>query len=203
MFFENRLSDPFISAPFVEWLRGEKLPRVDFSRGGLGINNASQGLDIQTWRGDLSYNGQVVLSSELADYKDAFQFFNFGPGANNLSIAFDNNMQPCAAVQFLNHCAFRWYDGAGGGYVTLIVPGARDMLARIDDPRNFALLTRDTILSYIRNDVLCFRKSSERFQVERPLYAVDKWQRLYQCGMNTLYRFQWEFVWDDALMRPC
>lgn len=196
---DNVLSSVPVVAPFRIWLRGDRDPYLDFCRGGRGINDASTGLDIQVWRGQLS-GGKVIITPTL-NPDDTHELNAFAAGGSKLSIAFDNNMQPCATAEFPTGCEFYWYDSTLGGYVTLSIPGARNMIARVDDVRDSSLTTRDIILSYILDDVLCYRQTRDRYQIEYPLQDVHEFQILYQCGMSEGLRFQWQLAWDSERMR--
>lgn len=207
MFTDNELSAVPVPAPFRIWLRGKRHPLTDYCRGGVDVNDASAGLDIQVWMGTLHTDGSVSVASEMSGYKDHIPVdrgYQLGVNSKNLSVAFDNNMQPCATVMQRRDCLFRWYDATIGRYTTLELTNCRDAVARTDDVRIHALLIRDIILSYVKEDnSMCFRMSRDRYQIEYPLTTIHQYQRLYQAGMNEKLRFQWQLVWDPERMRMC
>lgn len=196
MFPEDRLSSTYISAPFLPYLRGEKLPFVDRCRAGVALNDASLGIDYQEWVGRL--DGSVVTVTPQIGPTSTVH--DFAAVVDNLTIAFDNNMQPACCVRAGPDYLFRWYDATVSSFTVMPLTGVRDAMIRIDEVRDSYTTLRDVIVSYVRNNVLCFRKTRDRYLIEYPLVAVHKYQRLYQCGMNEIGRFQWELVWDPALL---
>ena len=208
MFTDNELSTTPVPAPFRIWLRGERNSTEDYCRGGVAVNDASAGLDIQVWKGSLNSNGSATVAAEMTGYNEAVPINRgatfAGIDAKNLSVAFDNNMQPCATVMQGRDCLFYWYDATVSRYTTLVLTNCRDAVARTDDVRIHSLLIRDIILSYVREDnMLCFRMSRDRYQIEYPLATIHEYQRLYQAGMNEKLRFQWQLVWDPKRMGFC
>lgn len=199
------LPDQFTPAPFQSPFEGRRDPRHDRARGGIALNDAGSGLDIQEWRAELRSDRRVGLRAQITSYASETLFnggYVFPEDANHISLAFDNNMQPMVAYEAGGQSHLRWFDVNVSAYVTLSVL-ARDGIVRTDDPRPIALSVRDCIFSYVRNDVLCCRIFRDRFRVEYPLHPVSPLQRMYQAGMNINLQFQWEFVWDTDQFRGC
>lgn len=195
MFPGNVLSSSPVIGRFLSYYAGEKDPSIDYCRAGKAINDSSLGLDYQLWRGRIKPNGDVVIAAQSTNYTVETVIINY-TDAKNLTIAFDNNMRPAISVLVGTDLKFYWYDSTVSNYVTLTVANSRDAFARIDDVRDFASDYRDIIISYISNDKLYYRLTRDRYTVAYYLADVHPWQKIYQCGMTTQFRFQFSIVWD-------
>jgi hypothetical protein len=190
---------------FVEVYRGIRDPTVDYTVAGRAINDPSAGLMFQKWRSRIDGN-HVLLGSEKTGpgYKDEHSIFEMG-GINEVTLAFDNNMNYSICVKRIDEpiIFLRWYDTVSNSYVTTQFDGVIEPFLRLDDNRASAYSRNDIILIYNRNNMLMYRLQRDRYTIEYPFIQIHPWQKLYQCGMTTKLRFQFETVWDPDKMRDC
>ena len=186
---ENRLSTSAIAAGFIEQTARPSL-LVDYEMGGIALNDASQGLQVQLWtvRYDKA-TGDVLLSAPSAPETVAFN----RPAVTELSLAFDQNMNPFIAFVQGGAAKFWWYDPLVPGQVfeESLIAAAITPRCTLDDKRGTQTANSDIILAYVRGGALYFRQQRDRYQVERLLQGgVNgglKW-----IGMNANFRLQFE-----------
>lgn len=200
MFANDKISPDSVKSAFLPWFEGERDFKADICRGGLGFNDASAGLDIQLWRGELELDGRVMFADEASNFTNKRHVLTV-LNANELTVSFDNNMQPVASFIKDNAAKLYWYDGTISAFRVESLPNARSPMVRMDDVRDGQSTNRDLIWSYIRANYVWFRKSRDRFLVEYPLFPCHKWQFIYQCGMNVTNCYQWQMAWNQEKLR--
>lgn len=204
MFPDNELSAETPDTYFLSYLQGKQVQNIDVAQGGFALNDPSQGLDFQLWKGRLYKDGSVTVASEASNFVTEINVGTLPLKSRRISIAFDTNMRVVFAAINQVTGKIYWYDATSLGHVFTDIPNCRDIFVRNDDNRPEFNNIRDSIVSYITLDNrLCFRLSRDRFEIEYFLKDVHKWQRMYQVGMNVENRFQWELVFDDALIKGC
>lgn len=170
---------------------------LDWELGGVAVGDASQGLQVQIWKGFLDENDNFVLEPQSQGPRTVF--FNI-PGARELSFSFDQNMNPALAWMAAGVLYYRWYDISINDYTTSIFNGRSPFVA-LDDKRSIATTSNfnDVLLFYIRGPSLYYRLQRERYATER-LLRTFRGPRLHirRCGMNRGYRMQFEIVGSDA-----
>ena len=163
---------------------------VSHERGGVAINDPSQGMDVQNWR--LESDGSLVrLFSELGSPIELFP----DSGIQQLSLSFDQNMRKIIAIEHeAGGVDLIWYDTLVALEVTSPFAGIRSPVLSLDDKRKSQSGTSDVIFGYIRNsdNMLCYRQQRERFTVEHELTQLDARSRLRNLGMTTKLRMQFE-----------
>lgn len=186
-------------APPVALLAPDSLPRpsrvVDYERGGIGLNDPSQGINVRNWTADLDGNEVRVYPS---DNEGAAVVLFSDAGISQLSLAFDQNMRPAVAYVAFNQAKLYWYDTALGAVTTTILgPDVRSPMLSMDDKRDFASTanTNDILLFYIRSNRRCYRQQRERFQTEHTLAWFEGTKlSINKAGMNVGNRMQVEIV---------
>ena len=168
---------------------------IDYELGGRAIQDSSEGLELQVWRGRY-LDGAIVLDVpgvvepvsvlEIADVTE-FQF------------TFDQNMQPAIAYVVNDQTAhWYWFDATVPGFETLDLPeGSITPRCALDDKRDAAgtrAAVSDIILTYLRDGVLYFRAQRERYEDEHELETDLEGYELGQFGMNRGLRLQWQLV---------
>lgn len=165
-------------------------PRLTTSRarGGVALNDASQGLNVQTWT--LSTDGtSVTIEGETVPQSVLFT----GTGITEVSLAFDQNMRPFVAFVDGGGAKYRWFDPVDS--TTKITPiGAGVVTPRccLDDFRPSQTNASDIILAYVRGGSLFYRQQRDRYLVEYPLGLPA--QALNFVGMGVNLRLQFEVV---------
>lgn len=191
---------------FLPHFRGKKYPNIDYSIGGIAINDPSMGLEYQRWRARID-GTDILLGSEITgkNYVDEFVLFQ-GLNFTNITLAFDNNMMPSVCVEILDkkQILLHWFDSTVNDYTDTILDGITFPFLRTDDTRYFATGYNDIILSYVKNRNICYRLQRDRFLDEYIFTQLesDVPSRLYQCGMNINFAFQYQICYDFNNL-PC
>lgn len=164
--------------------------------GGVALNNPNDGLMVKVWTATVipgDPNDTVMVG---ADDVPAVAVVS-APEITEVSLAFDQNMQPTVAFVSSSAAKLYWYDSAIPGY-TVTDYGLSVTTPRItlDDHRERETGTSDIILAYIRDGSLFFRAQRDRFLIEYMLYPdiaaeIVNPQLWYIC-MNNQLRLQFE-----------
>lgn len=196
MFSGNTLSVSAVPAAFIYPDNLTPSPQYSWQLGGIGIGDASQGLQVQPWYLQIENTSDAVLSSATQPPVTLFSIVNL----ESVSLAFDSNMNPAVAYVSQGNAYLWWYDATIPGYTIIILPsGATFPQATLDDKRAFSLQAglSDIIVSYINTNNLYFRMQRDRFLIEYALYTglapgvVSVNPSLSKIGMNVDYRMQW------------
>lgn len=185
---ENRLSTTLLPAAYVEQTARPHL-LIDYEMGGIALQDPSQGLRFKLWT--VRYNqstGDVLLSAPAVPESVAFN----RPNVTELSLSFDQNMNPFIAFVQAGAARFWWYDPIVSGQVfeeSLIASGITPRCT-LDDKRPTQTGNSDIILAYVRAGSLYFRQQRDRYTVEYLLQAGVV--GLKTIGMNAKYRLQLE-----------
>ena len=172
---------------------------VDFERGGAGLNDPSQGLDVQNWRarivGEDVFVGIHPGGAETKVITVA--------GITEVSLAFDQNMRPSLAYIANGAAKLYWYDSSLPGQTTTTVGACiRSPFITLDDKRDGVTAQSDILMFYFRESGLYYRQQRERFGFERLLASfVSNTLWISRAGMNSALRMQIEVQGAD-LSRP-
>jgi hypothetical protein len=184
---EQRLSTQNLPSPFVF-----PIPRdnqfEDFELAGVGLNDPSQGRQVQLWR--LVYDedtGEFILSAP--NYPPTVQFVR--ADVSYVSLSFDNNMNPFISFTESGISKFWWFDPLVSQQVfdNTTIATAVSPYATVDDLRPIENSQSDIILAYIRAGNLYFRAQRDRYTIEYFLRSGVTGQVL-TCGMGINLRFQ-------------
>lgn len=189
----NVASSLAISSEFMPPDDGVTGPLIDYERGGIALNDPSQGLNVINWSCYVAANNQDVMvkpegGSEILVFTQ--------PGIERLSFAFDQNMRATVAYQIGANCYLRWYDSAIPGFTTTTFANVRDPRLSLDDKRPTQVaLNSDIIFAYIRGEFLCYRQQRDRFLTEYVLRGfVQPNVHLRNIGMGENLRMQFELA---------
>ena len=193
---ENLLSSIYDVAPYASAADARKWQRlVDFELGGILIQDPSQGLEVQDWKGEY-YNGKVYLSTENG--LGRILLFQMS-GIKEISIAFDANMAPFVAYmkevggEVKYESWYYWFDPLVNNFVHTKLPDfSYYPKCCLDDKRGFIQNgSRDVILAYMREDKLYYRQQRDRYTIEYLLWTGFR-ARLNKVGMNLQNRLQFQ-----------
>lgn len=163
--------------------------REDFERGGVALNDPTQGLDVFDWRcwtdGDTVWVARYPASGAAAVVYE-------GERITEVALAFDQNMRPTVALVEAGVVKLRWYDSLIEGMATTSFPGARGPMLTLDDKRVFASQTNDIIFAYVRDGNAYYRQQRDRFGVEYLLGGTFGAARITQLGMGSNNRLQFK-----------
>ena len=161
--------------------------------GGVALFDPSQGLRVKAWTA--RYNGSAITVE--ADDVPPVTVITPGEGVQEISLAFDQNMQPSIAYTQIEEdeliAKHYWFDALIQGYRTTNYPGALSPRITLDDKRPMSVATNDIILTYVRDNNLYFRAQRDRYTIEY-LLREGVVGLLRRFGMNTGLRLQWEFL---------
>lgn len=166
-------------------------PIVDYERGGIALNDTSQGLRVKNWKAWLD-DKKVMVQGE----GDAFSTELFEENQiTELALAFDQNMRWSIGYVAAGVLKLRWYDSNVNARVVTVFTEARNPKMALDDKRPLADQTSDMILAYIRGNELYYRQQRDRFTVERMLKdELFPGTRLKNIGLSRALRMQFELV---------
>lgn len=184
----NRLSSAPLSADFLSPDDRYDGPLTDYERGGVALNDASEGMLVKDW---ICYMDGDDITVGPTDESSTPAVVATLAGVESLSFSFDRNMQPAVAAEVAGTVYFRWFDTVPGDYVVTSYPGARSPKVAHDDKRRSSSQSSDVLLLYMVADELRYRQQRDRFSVERVLkngLSVDA--RITHAGMNRGNRFQ-------------
>lgn len=185
MIIEQRLSSQLLAAPL---LLPNPQPALTTSlhRGGVALNDSSQGLDVQTWT--LSTDGtDVKISATSVPESVLFS----GSNITEVCLAFDQNMRPFVAFVEDGQAKYRWFDTQDGQIkITTLPAGTITPRCTLDDRRQTQLGASDIILTYLRNNALYFRAQRDRYTIEY-LLRSNAGTGLLHVGLNSGNRLQW------------
>lgn len=113
------------------------------------------------------------------------------PGITELSLSFDQNMNPFVAYVKDGVAMKYWYDSVAGSMQHKALPaGSRSPKCTIDDKRGFNVGNSDNLLAYIRNGWLVVTYQRDRYEVEHQLAQVGNNAELVSVGMTAANRVQ-------------
>lgn len=189
---QNQESTLPVAGAFLPPENASTVGLEDYERGGVAIQDASQGLMGYTWR--CYVVGLDVFIERVGSGAPTLLFQQSGITA--IALAFDQNMRPAVAYRTTSNLTFlRWYDSVDQVYVTDSFGDLKDPRLTLDDKRPQSVQTSDIIFAYIRDANLCYRQQRDRYTVEYVLRAgLPADARLKTLGMSDVLRLQFEIV---------
>lgn len=171
---------------------------IDYELGGIALNDGTQGLQVQNWRARL-------VGNEIRVAPDPYTTETVlvtGAGITQISIAFDQNMNPVVAYVQSGLTKLYWYSTALEAMTTTtFAADVRSPFLCMDDKRNAASLLNinDVLLFYVRTNRLCYRQQRDSYNTERTLAWFDGAAvTIKKAGMNYGLRMQVELVGMQA-----
>jgi len=189
---DNVLSSSVVSSPFTGANSLSVTKVIDYEDGGIALQDPSEGLMYQRWRGRVAMAGTadsyITLSAPSVPEFVALTL----PNLEEMSFAFDQSMFPAIAYVQDGASYLWWYDGTVPGMATLDL-GEDVITPRItyDDKRIIAsqgYLISDLILAYVKNGNLYVRMQRDRFLVE--YLMAEGVAPLIKIGLNRGLRLQ-------------
>ncbi len=159
---------------------------TDYERGGIHLQDPSQGLDYQTWTAAIKPDGIYVE----APNSPAVRLIT-GSRMTEAGLAFDQNMNPHISFVQNGDAGLFWYDSSTHSNATLMIPDAITPRLCLDDKRPLSSSISDVLLFYLKDRHLYFRAQRDRFGIEYPLGPVEG-NVLRRVGMNDKLRIQIE-----------
>ena len=190
---DDRLSSEPVPGYFLG-ARAQVFPDyIDYMDGGVALNDPSLGLNYQTWTAEIVEDiieDRIMLSAPTFPPQAIYT----GDDITEVSLAFDQNMQPAVAFVEAGVAKLLWYDTTVQELVvTELGAGVTHPRVALDDTRQFNLANSDVILAYIKDGALYYRQQRDRYQIERQL-SSGPWIALVRIGMGSTLRFQFQVV---------
>jgi hypothetical protein len=164
-------------------------------RGGNDLNDPSEGLLVRDWTATYNWQTEEVLI-EAPGVAQTVLFIQ--ADVTELSLAFDQNMNPFIAFVTAGVAKFWWYDtDVNDTIITELPAGSVTPRCCLDDKRDYRDATSDIILCYVHAGALKMRMERERYLDEHiiqdpfiePVTGLPAY--LKQVGMNAINRLQW------------
>jgi hypothetical protein len=196
----NALSDVARTARLLTPDELRAIGTIDYERGGVALNDPSQGSQVANWRarlvGDDVMVGIEPYTTETLMFTEA--------GISEISLAFDQSMNPTIAYTAMGVAKLWWYDASVPGRVTTTFPsGCLSLFLTLDDKRQGQNATSDVLLFYMRASKLCFRQQRDRFATERVLrWIKGSAATIKRVGMSAGNRIQIELQGADSDEAP-
>lgn len=145
----------------------------DWQLGGIGLSNASQGLQVQAWNLTVQGTGtntSVWLSAPNTPAAQLFALANI----TWARLAFDQNMHPVVSYVAGGAPGFYWWDPTIPGATFTTLPNTViNPCVTLDDKRAIQTLlgNNDVVMCYINNGNLCYRLQRDRYGTEYVWYS--------------------------------
>lgn len=190
---DHVLSTQVILGQYIPPEERDPLKTKDYELGGIALQDPSEGLMYQVWTVRLDINedtgmGSVYLSAP--NTPDTLQFELLG--ITEVSLAFDQNMNPFIAFVQSGQARFWWYDPTVALQIFTDLPvGARSPKCCLDDkrPLQTELGQSDILLCYINGTTLYLREQRDRYLTEYPL-KTGVTQDIIRIAMTDVNRVQ-------------
>ena len=158
---------------------------VDYEQGGVGLNDPSEGWQVKLWT--LQYiSPDVIVSAPGVSPTVLFS----RTGITEISLAFDQNMNPFVAFVENGRAKYWWYDTVTSQQTfSDLSVDAINPKCTLDDKRPLQSATNDILLIYKRGTNLCMRVQRDRYETEYVL-REGVGQTIDSVGMGQNYRLQ-------------
>lgn len=175
-------------------------PFIVYEKGGVDLQDTTQGLNSYDWRAKLVGN-KIVIE------RDPDKYYEFVTGVSNVSsidLAFDQNMNPAVVYEVGTSAFLYWFDSIPQQYVTTEFTGLRSPRLSLDDKRQQFNNTSDIIFGYIKtNGDLAYRQQRDRYTIERVVSTgIPDHLILEKIGMAANNRFLFEIT-PEYLLPLC
>lgn len=164
--------------------------QADYERGGIALNDTSEGLDYQNWR--VSWDrktGGVRLANDIGFDQEMFVVNQI----TQLVLSFDLNMNPYFAYTEAGVTWLRWRNAAGV-YSKMLIPSATQPRLTLDDKREENAINADVLLFYLKDKKICMRVQREGFLTEHVMVNDVAGTRLGRVGFTDVRRIQLELL---------
>ncbi len=176
---------------FGDFLNPDNLPSsntLSYQLGGVGLSNASQGLQVQTWMAQLINPTLSTSYVTISAPNTPTQTLYTASFISQISLAFDQNMKACLGLTIQGLAYLWWYDATIPGYTLVSLPsGSFTPQVTLDDKRTVSITESftDIVLIYLRGSNLYMRQQRDRFTIEYVLLQNITYYnpQLYKIGM--------------------
>lgn len=165
---------------------------TDYELGGIALNDASQGLEVQTWTCVCDGHNFVITSPSDPG---GTTILTVAGNVVDMSFTFDQNMKQFVAYTLDDGTSwFYWFDALGSAFATTQLPtGSVSPRCTLDDKRPQNTSSSDIILAYVNltNQSMYFRQQRDRYLIEYDLTDYgNSVSTLINIGLSTVNRMQ-------------
>lgn len=169
---------------------------IDYEMGGIALQDTSQGLKYQAWKGYWNPTDSTAYIQPLDESAPPVSIFTEAGDVEDFSFTFDQNMRWTAVTRKSdNTVKFRWYDSVPGAYVMTSYTGINSVKLALDDHRATQVNggSSDIILTYILGGNVCWRIQRDRFltQYVHPSLVLAANAQITHFGLSNKLRLQW------------
>lgn len=186
---DHRLSSLLMAGT---WLHPDELTShalYDYEMGGIALNDPTEGLRVQVW--NLWLQGDDVVTRAPSYGSDPATVLFTDTGITELSLAFDQNMNPFVAYVKDGDAKWWWFDTFDSQTKHSFLPsGSVSPRCCMDDKRETQTAANDILLAYVRNNNLYYREQRDRYGVEY-LKRLTVDATIIRLGMNHVNRVQY------------
>lgn len=177
-----------VEAPWLYRMRSRKEPMIDFERGGVALDDPSQGMDGYDWtvKYEPANSGVYVWREDLGEASKTLLLTK--PGITRICLAFDQNMRAHLAWEDASGVVLRRYDGAA--MVETPIPNAKSPCLTLDIHQLEFISDSDILLGYNNGTNLVVRAQRDVYAVEHVMGDVGN-APLMMMGANIAFRMQW------------
>ncbi len=166
-------------------------PLVDYELGGIGLNNASQGLRVQWWKAE-HVAGDIVLTPLVSG--SPVTILSGLVNVTEVSLAFDNLMQPHISYVSAGIPHLWWYNSLTAQMEHRAFPGINTPRMTLDIHSPLQSANADIIFAYTIDDTLYCRLQRDRFDTQYTLKVIRSGIKLNKVGMCAGNRIEYELV---------
>lgn len=159
---------------------------IDWERGPVAFNDATQGLNYQVWV------AWVAGSTIYVQRESGGAITPMITGLTNVTdvaLAFDQNAAPVIAYADSGVTSLWWYDYSIPGRRTTVFTGATSPRLCLDDKRASQTGNSDILFFYVKPGSIRYVQQRDLYGVERTLAAVPS-GTIAAVGMNLNWRMQ-------------
>lgn len=169
--------------------RGEVIYKfTDHETGGSALNYSADGLDVMVWSAEISEDKKQVLLTNETNMPAVVVYE--GDDITEVSVTFDQLMNPTVAVVDNESVYLRWYDTSVGQMITTLFADEGLVSPKVSlDNKHVSDGSNDIIFAYVKDNRLYYRLQRDRYQTE---YKVSDRpvRRIQKIGMTVGSRFQ-------------
>jgi hypothetical protein len=168
---DNVFSTETYLADFLDpHARSLKDPLIDYAKGGIALNDPSEGLNYQVWRAYVTDEGVWVRRDGIDDS----QLVIAGENIDYVSLSFDQNMNPAISYRQADIVKLYWFDTVASAMVTTEYPMASVGCLVHDDVRDSRVQNgkSDILFFTVENDMIQHRRQRDRYSTLYPLANI-------------------------------
>jgi hypothetical protein len=162
------------------------LPHLVYERGGVDLQDTSEGNIAYTWRARYTNNAISIERDGIEGYDILTELAN----VISIDMTFDQNMNVIICYDIAGTSYLYWFDSVIQDYTTTVYPNTRSPRLTRDDKRPQFTTQSDVLFAYITAaGELIYRQQRDRYTIARTMTAgVQDSVYIEKIGMTTTNR---------------